>query len=183
MDCRVRSRSLNASNSSVVTTPPVFGGRISAISLRNAARRSSREASLRFAAYPNPCSIKIITGSKYRKCCCFRNPLSAGNHGFGFADAVAFCGGSAQLATHFDAKNSTSAFLCGTFSPAFGHHNQRLPGPSAALNVQWNVCGLVRNRAAGRMFFRGPVRAYPACRAVDSLPMKEPPPRSIGIGA
>src|SRR5271168_3366810 len=62
-----------------------------------------------------------------------------GNHGFGFADADAFCGGSVQFATHFDAKNSTSAFLCGTFPISSGTTISDC-GPSAALNVHSNVC-------------------------------------------
>ena len=36
--------------------------------------------------------------------CRFRNPLNANNHGFALA-AAALCGGKAQFATHFDAKN------------------------------------------------------------------------------
>src|SRR5580704_7034858 len=64
---------------------------------------------------------------------------SSDYYGFGFAEAVAFCGGSSQFATHLDAKNSTSVFLCGTFSRFSGTTISDC-GPPAASNVHWNVC-------------------------------------------
>ena len=50
------------------------------------------------------------------------------------AEVFALPGGKAQLATHFDAKNSISAFLCGTLPVASGTTISDC-GPSAALKV------------------------------------------------
>ena len=50
------------------------------------------------------------------------------------AEVFALSGGKAQLATHFDAKNSISAFLCGTLPVASGTTISDC-GPSAALKV------------------------------------------------
>src|SRR5216683_321807 len=55
------------------------------------------------------------------------------------AELFGFAAGSAQFATHFDAKNSISAFLCGTLPVSSGTTITDC-GPSAALNVHWNVC-------------------------------------------
>src|SRR4051812_34979112 len=66
-----------------------------------------------------------------------RWPSSTARYGLTFS-AELLSGGSAQLATHFEAKNSISAFLCGTLPVSSGTTISDC-GPSAALKVHWKV--------------------------------------------